>query len=106
MQVDDNTLERVSKFFIARNAELADFQKLLQKSGAGSSPVLCVTGDNEIGKTWLLHRYYKECLDSGSWQPLPVFFNLGNLTDYVTILGPAHRYLQLRKYAARLHIYR
>lgn len=90
MQVDDNTLESVSKFFVARNTELTDFQKLLQNNGNGSPPVFCVTGDNEIGKTWLLHRCYKECLGSGTWRPLPVFFSLGNLTDYVTILRDIH----------------
>jgi len=88
MRPADSTLDRVKTLFVDRTDEVNYFQTDLWP-GASQRPVYYITGEIEIGKSWLLHRFYLECATRSDVQAVMIDFSYGQgqFTDYRGILN-------------------
>jgi hypothetical protein len=86
----EKTLKDVGRYFVDRSPELRRFEDVL-KDEDEPKPVLVVNGEKEIGKTWLLHRYYAECMAKGDeWLVVLVQCSKGDFNNYLDILRYIH----------------
>lgn len=78
------SLDDVKALFIDRADEVDYFREDLWP-GESELPVYYITGGSEIGKTWLLRKFYLEC-NSQSLLNVMLDFNAWEFTDYMAIL--------------------
>lgn len=85
MKPSESNIEDVKSFFVDRQADVEAIRNTLLGDDA-SLPVYFITGDIDMGKTWLLHHLYLECQEEG-WLTIFIDFRYGRgFTNYVSIL--------------------
>jgi len=79
-------LRKVESLFVDRDFEITCFRRVFHPDGA-DRPVYYIIGENEIGKSWLLYKFYMECVAQG-WLTIMIDFSRaqGAITDYLSIL--------------------
>lgn len=86
MKPRSRTLRKINSLFVDRDVEIEHFKRDLQPDDA-EVPVYYITGENDIGKSWLLYKFYMEC-DAQGWLTMMIDFSQGHgrFTDYLSIL--------------------